>query len=81
MLCAVRGHHEEKGYESDEADIWEGFLILKRGGSRANSGHRCTSRLESFHSDAESIAGLDLNAARRALCHGPLRWRQLAAQI
>ena len=30
MLCAVRGHHEEKGYESDESDIWEGFLILKR---------------------------------------------------
>lgn len=61
------GHHEEKGYESDESDIWEGFSILKRDGGSADSGNRCTSLLESSHSDAESNAGPDLNGARRAL--------------
>jgi hypothetical protein len=66
-LCVVHGHHDEKGNESDESDIWEGFLVLKRDGGSANSGNRRTSRLESFYSDAESNAGLDLNAARRTL--------------
>ena len=58
---------EDKDYESDESDIWEGFSILKRVGGSTNSCNRCTSRLDSFHSDAESNAGPDHNGARRAL--------------
>ncbi|OQU87036.1 hypothetical protein SORBI_3003G195700 [Sorghum bicolor] len=67
LLCAVRGHHEEKGYKSVEYDIWTGFLIRKQDGGSANYGNNCTSHLESFHSDAESNVSLDLNVARRAL--------------
>jgi hypothetical protein len=61
------GHDKEKGYQYDVSDIWEGFSILKRGGDSTNSGNRCTSLLDSSHSDAESNAGPDLNAGRRAL--------------
>jgi hypothetical protein len=45
--CSVRGHHEEKGYESDESDIWEGLLILKQDGGNANSASLRASRLAS----------------------------------
>lgn len=38
-------------------------------------------RLESFHSDAESIAGLDLNAVSRALTMCPITTGQLLSLV
>ncbi|CAN6371946.1 unnamed protein product [Urochloa humidicola] len=69
---------EDDKYESNESsgscgkcqeksDIWEGFSILKQGGSSVNSGKRCISLLESSGSDAVSNADPDHDGARRAL--------------